>query len=454
MEPLPSSFRDPSGFIFQQNGEIFRQVNPCYGKHYDLLMSSGLYESLVQSGYLISHEELDAKENGAYKIIKPVKIPFVSYPYEWCFGQLKKAALTTLRIHQKALEKKMILKDASAYNIQFTGYKAVFIDTLSFEEYEEDKPWVAYKQFCQHFLAPLALISLTDSRLGNLLQINIDGVPLDLTAKLLPVKAKLNPSLLMHVFAHAKAQENASENVEQKMQSKLPYKKHLDIITNLIDTVLGLKLKKQTTTWSDYYSDTNYSDRALKSKESIIKTWIGDVRPSTTWDVGANTGHFSRIATALGSYVVSMDMDEECVQENFVQATKERNDKLLPIRLDLAQPSPAIGWFNSERSNIIDRGPSDLSLALALVHHLAIGNNVPFDKIAQLFATTSKNLIIEFVPKEDSQVMRLLATREDVFPNYNQSEFEREFEKWFKIDKKETVEDSHRVLYLMSKNHI
>ena len=451
MEAIPSSFRDPSGFVFERDGEIFRQVNPCYGKHYDKLMSSGLYKTLVNKEYLIPHEELQTVDNGAYKLLKPEQIRFISYPYEWCFGQLKKAALTTLRIHQAALEAKMILKDATAYNIQFQGYRAVFIDTLSFEEYQEDRPWVAYKQFCQHFLAPLALMSLTDTRLGNLSQIHIDGIPLDLASQLLPVKAKLNPGLLMHIFAHAKAQEGASENIEKKMQVKLPYKKQLDIVTNLIDTVLGLKLKKQKTTWSDYYSDTNYSGTALASKENIIKTWITSINPAITWDVGANNGHFSRLATAAGSYVISMDMDEECVQNNFVEATREKNLNLLPLRIDLSQPSPAIGWSNSERLSIGDRGPSDLSLALALVHHLAIGNNVPLNQVAKFFADTSRNLIIEFVPKADSQVKRMLSTREDIFDKYSKMDFESAFQEYFNINDKSEVSDSQRVLYLMSR---
>lgn len=199
---MPGSFRDPSGFIFFENGSLYRQVNIVYRENYDQLINSGLYETLVRLGLMVSHEEVDlhyARTNSAYRILKPALIPFISYPYEWCFSQLKDAALTTLEIQKKALDFGMSLKDASAYNIQFLDGKPVFIDTLSFEKYEEGQPWVAYRQFCQHFLAPLALMCFSDVRLNQLLRIYPDGIPLDLASCLLPLRTFLKFSLLSHI---------------------------------------------------------------------------------------------------------------------------------------------------------------------------------------------------------------------------------------------------------------
>jgi len=186
---VASSFRDPSGFVFWQDGAIYRQINTIYKEDYDRLMTSGLHKALVEEGLIVSHEEValqSAAPQVAYKVIRPDQVPFISYPYEWSFSQLKGAALATLRIQRKALDFGMSLKDCSAYNMQFMKGKPVFIDTLSFEKYQEGSPWVAYRQFCQHFLAPLALMSHRDSRLGQLLRIHLDGVPLDLASKLLP----------------------------------------------------------------------------------------------------------------------------------------------------------------------------------------------------------------------------------------------------------------------------
>jgi len=194
---LPSSFRDPSGFLFLRDGFIYRQVNTIYRENYDYLISSNLYKTLVDAELLIPHHEVDikkARSDEIYKVIKPELILFISYPYEWCFSQLKDAALTTLEIQKKSLDFGISLKDCSAYNIQFRKGKPIFIDTLSFERYHQGKPWVAYRQFCQHFLAPLALMSYKDIRLNQLFRVYIDGPPLDLTSSLLPFRTRFRIS--------------------------------------------------------------------------------------------------------------------------------------------------------------------------------------------------------------------------------------------------------------------
>ncbi|MES2465342.1 MAG: SAM-dependent methyltransferase, partial [Armatimonadota bacterium] len=206
-----SSFRDPSGFVFERETILYRQINPAGQDSYDRLMGSGLYEALAGKGLLIPHTEAPlsvAFSDEARAVLRPERIPFISYPYEWCFGQLRDAALTTLAIQREAMRFGMSLKDASAYNIQFRkGSKPVHIDTLSLEPYEPGKPWVAYRQFCQHFLAPLALMSHADVRLGQLQRVFLDGLPLDVTARLLPLRDRLDPSLLPHIFLHSSAQQ-------------------------------------------------------------------------------------------------------------------------------------------------------------------------------------------------------------------------------------------------------
>src|ERR1043165_5499796 len=202
-------------------------------------MESGLYEKLVKAGLLIPHIEVDrspaeseAVQAAAYKILQPERVPFISYPYEWSFGQLKDAALATLSIQRRALKVGMSLKDASAYNIQFVRGKPVLIDTLSFEIYKEGQPWVAYRQFCQHFLAPLALMALRDVRLSQLLRVYIDGVPLDLASELLPSKTRFNFGLLTNIHLHASAQKRYS-GTEVKSRAATTFSKQAMI--GLID---------------------------------------------------------------------------------------------------------------------------------------------------------------------------------------------------------------------------
>ena len=208
-EGLAGSFRDPSGFVFERQGELYRQVNVIHAEHYDHLVASGLYDHLVRSGLLIPHQEVEipaSEPTRAYRVLKPERIDFVSYPYEWSFGQLRDAARVTIKAQAAALDHGMSLRDASAYNIQFQRGHPLLIDTLSFEKLPEGSPWVAYRQFCQHFLAPLALMSHRDVRLGQLLRIHLDGIPLDLAVRLLPWRTRLRPSLLLHLFLHARSQ--------------------------------------------------------------------------------------------------------------------------------------------------------------------------------------------------------------------------------------------------------
>jgi len=223
LSKVSGSFRDPSGFLFYLNGQIYRQINTEYQQEYELLMHSGLYDELCSQKMLVPHEEVSqdlALNDKAYKVIQPHQLPFISYPYEWSFSQLKDAALLTLSIQQMSLKKDMVLKDASAYNIQFFQCRPVFIDTLSFERYDEGTPWCAYRQFCQHFLAPLALMSRTHIGLNQLLRLYIDGIPLDIASSLLPLSSKLNFSLGLHIHLHAKSQKKHANTTLGQVQKQ------------------------------------------------------------------------------------------------------------------------------------------------------------------------------------------------------------------------------------------
>ena len=453
---LPASFRDPSGFLFSRGGILYRQVNQAYEREYARLMESGLYEKLVKARLLIPHVELetslaesDAAGATAHKVIQPERVMFISYPYEWSFSQLKDAALATLSIQKRALKLGMSLKDASAYNIQFVRGKATLIDTLSFEIYKEGEPWVAYRQFCQHFLAPLALMALKDVRLNQLLRVYIDGVPLDLASGLLPAKTRLNFGLLTHIHLHAGAQKKYSGQEVKAGSGTMNKQAMVGLIENLEATIKKLSWSPEGTEWGNYYDITNYSDAAFQHKKELVRDWSVRVKPALAWDLGANNGVFSRVVGETGSYVVSFDVDPAAVEQNHRQLKSEKSENLLPLLLDLTNPSPAIGWANRERESFGSRGPADLVLALAVLHHLAISNNVPLPQLADFFAQTGKWLVIEFVPKEDSQVKKLLASREDIFPSYTRDGFESAFKEKFIVHEAVNVRESERVLYLM-----
>jgi ribosomal protein L11 methylase PrmA len=458
--PDKGSFRDPSGTVFSRGDRLFRQVNHCYRDQYEALMSSGLYQKLADKNMLVSHREVNeyGYTENAFLVIEPERIPLISYPYEWCFGQLKDAALTTLRIQKAALEKDMILKDASAYNIQFLRGRAMHIDTLSFDFYKEGEPWVAYGQFCRHFLAPLFLMAFTDIRLSLLLRIYIDGVPLDLASKLLKGSRKGGFAARAHIHWHAKSV--ASHAQAGKNPNSPPRKIKISrfsmtaMIDSLIKTVTKLKLPGAQTEWGDYYSRTNYSDKAADAKKKIAGEYLNDISPAVTWDFGANDGTYSRLALssdinkAGDRFVAAFDIDPVAVERNYTE-TKRSRSNMLPLLLDLTNPSPAIGFANRERGRLDMRQKPDCILMLAVIHHLAISNNLPFTIIAEWLSSVCGSLIIEFVPKTDSQVRVLLATRDDIFPDYTEEGFETAFGEYFDILKKHKLPESDRIIYLM-----
>lgn len=451
---LPASFRDRSGFLFQREGKLLRQVNLAYGDDYGLLTSSGLYDELAGQGLLVSHREVPdapADPATAFKVLEPERIPFVSYPYEWCFGQLKRAALCTLEIQRRSLARGLSLKDASAYNVQFRGARPVFIDSLSFERLVEARPWTAYRQFCQHFLAPLALMAQVDVRLSQLLRVHVDGLPLDLTARLLPFRSRLSPGLALHIHLHAGAQRRYAETQAAPARGRMALAGHIGLVENLQATIRHLHWQPRGTAWQAYYDETNYTPPGMESKLGLIEKYLQEIRPRTVWDLGANTGVFSRLASRQGSYTLSIDSDPGAVELNDRAAVDEAADNLLPLLIDLTNPSPALGWQTEERMSLRERGPAEAVLALALIHHLAIGNNVPLPDIAAWLSRLTRWLILEFIPKGDSQVQRMLSFRADIFDEYDEAGLEKAFAGVFRIVARQPIRDSSRSLYLMER---
>ena len=405
------------------------------------------HKETIPAGYKLA--------GSAWKVIQPEQIPFISYPYEWTFGMLKDAALLTLRIQKKAIESGMSLKDASAFNIQFLNGKPVLIDTLSFEKYTEGKPWVAYKQFVEHFLAPLSLISLVDIRLNRLTATFLDGIPVEIASKLLPLRSRLNMSLLIHIVAHASTQRRyADKKLDASVTTRRFSKTSLlGLLESLEGTIRAMQWSPKGTQWEDYYDDdkNNYNDVSFQHKATLVKEYLTKVNAKTVWDMGANTGHFSRIGVELGANVLSFDIDYGALEKHYQKIKANSEPRILPLFSDFTNPTPAVGWENDERMSLLQRGPADAVLALALTHHLAISNNLPFSHIASGFAKIGKYLIVEFIEKEDSQVQLLLANREDIFDEYTKEYFEKAFSEYFTIVRSVAIKGSIRTLYLMER---
>jgi hypothetical protein len=293
----------------------------------------------------------------------------------------------------------------------------------------------------------------TDVRLSELLRVYIDGIPLDLAARLLPARTRLDFGLGTHIRLHAAAQLRYSDKTVNKAEVKRQVSRvsYLGLMDSLESTVRKLNWKPAGTEWGDYYtaSASHYTTGAFENKHQAVRQLIEQVTPGRVWDLGANTGEFSRLASQQGIPTVAFDIDPAAVELNYQACKKDKETHLLPLVLDLTNPSPGLGWANLERLSLAERGPVDAVLALALVHHIAISNNVPLPRLAAYLHQLSRWLIIEFVPKEDSQVQKLLATREDIFSEYHLAGFERAFSEVFTIYQSIPLQETGRVLYLM-----
>jgi hypothetical protein len=300
-----------------------------------------------------------------------------------------------------------------------------------------------------------------DGQLGRLSQVYIDGVPLPLASSLLPRSSYLRAGPLMHVHLHAKAEQKLARRpgaphgdpaaVGRGLAPRQSNTRRMEALLDSLESAVRNTSWNARSHWSGYYAEQpSYTDDAQAAKIAAVSTWLERLRPATVWDIGANTGRFSRIAGQWAALVVALDGDPACVETMYREATAAKLEYLLPLVSDLSSPSPAIGWANEERLTLEQRGPADVALALALVHHLAIGNNVPLPAIAAYLARLARRLIVEFVPKDDAMVKGMLSARRDIFDTYTQAHFEAAFGAHFRVDERTVLAPSGRVLYLLT----
>ncbi len=448
-----SSFRDPSGYVFTEKGEIKRVIFPIYFKQYKALSDDGFYNSLFKNELLIPHKEVENTDKQI--IISAEKIPFITYPYEWSFNMYKEAALLTLKLQKYSLEHGFSLKDASAFNITFHNGKAIFIDTLSFDFYKENSPWRAYKQFITHFFGPLLLAHYHGAQQLKLISNFIDGIPVKMISSMLPFKTRFNPLLYSNIHLLSKLEDRHNEDYKGETKTaSLSKKGQLNIIESLYNYIKSLELKEQSE-WGDYYNKTNYTDKAFIKKSEIINSWVANAKPERLIDIGGNDGTFVRRLNTDIEITLVCDIDNNAVDYNYKTMKLNKEKYMLPFVLDVLNPSAAIGLNNEERESYLERikrFAPDVTLALAVIHHMSLSGNVPFRHSAKFFRSFSKYLIIEFPKRDDSWVQRLLKSKGDFeghFDCYNVKNFEKSYSEYFIIEQSIEIKASKRVLYLL-----
>ncbi len=443
-----SSFRDPAGKVYWCGGEPRRLITASGLEDYRLLRDSGLARALVESGRLVPFEEIASEEGVKRLRLRP--LPFLSYPYEWCFEQLQDAAVLTLDVMLASLDAGMVLKDASAYNVGWFGGAPVFLDHGSFTRYVPGAPWRAYRQFVAHFLAPLLLMRHCDVRLSDLLLANPDGLPLDLVSRLLPWRTWLSPTIAVHIHAHARMQARHAGDVRRGDAGReMPLSSLVAMVRSLRLYLQELSSPRRRSEWGSYYEETNYSEAAFAAKHELVSQAVEEARPAVTLDLGANNGEFSRVARGFGSMVVAADMDANAVSQLYCFIRGNEEAKLYPLRLNLDAPSPGVGQFNRERPSFLERAKGDMTLALALAHHLRIGGNWPISRIVDLLAGFAPSALVEFVPREDSQARRLLASREDIYGDWTLENFADALGHRFRKVRMMPISESLRTLILV-----
>jgi len=411
-------------------------------------MRSGLYHELVEKGLMISHEEIgpDSGDHDVYKVIRPEQIPFQSYPFEWSYSQWRKALIAFLGINGIALKYGMILKDATPFNFYITKGKAVLLDTTSFILFANNDLWIAYRQFCEEFLGPLALMHYNGDQWSELVSAYTRGLPLAFISRQLRRSSWFNLTCLLHIHLHGRFQ-----GASAKPQKGFTAEKLSSLFAMIRSTALSWdEPYRLRSIWKDYYDGGGAE--YIAEKEKTVTKWLDEIRPQTVADLGANTGRFAFIAATHADYVIAIDKDESCVDRIEDEIEERSIANITALTVNLAEPSPARGVLNKEYPSIFDRGKSDMVLGLALVHHLCIDLNISMQLVAETFSLfCSRFAIVEFVPPDDERVVQLIENRGGIFTRYSEELFIAAFSAEFDQVKEAELGAGKRKLYLFRK---
>ena len=454
----PGSYRDRNGAVFYRDGRVFRAISAKTLRDWEHLSATTFFRTSMQEGRIVPTERAaipqPVSEGEPWaKVLSHARIPFISYPYEWPFGMLKDAALLHLDLMQAALAEGMILKDASPYNVQWNGAEAVFIDIPSFEILDAGEPWVGYRQFCELFLYPLMLRAYKGVDFRPWLRGSLDGIPAASLRRLLSMRDLLRPGVLMHVVAQDALQRRYAGNKEsvRSLLAEAGFDKRLIArnVEGLRRIVERMEPAGGTSAWADYARTHNYDTAEFEAKCAFVRAAAARRHWRLAWDLGCNTGTFSRLAAEHSDYVVAMDGDPMAVQHLF-EMQKDHPDKrrILPLVNNLADPSPSQGWLGVERRSLPDRGKPDLTLCLALIHHMVIGANIPMGEVIRWLADLGTSLVIEFVGRDDEMVARLLANKDDQYGDYHAAAFEALLAEHFDVVEKQPLKRGKRTIYL------
>lgn len=455
--PEPASYRDREAQVFYEKGEVRRALSERATQEWMRLAATSFFGRLLGDGRVVATERLDTPPpDGFAAVLRHEKVPFVSYPYEWSFGMLKDAALLHLEILAEALSEQMILKDSTPYNVQWFGSRPAFIDISSFESAAPGEPWRAYRQFCEMFLNPLLVKAHRNLEFQPLLRGRLDGIPVAECSRLLTGRHRFRRGVLTHVWMHSKMEERyASSGVDSSAvlkDSGFALEMIRNNVAGLQNVVNRLEWADSDSTWANYEKTHTYGEEDRAWKEEFVRSASGRRRPRLVWDLGCNVGVFSRLVADAGAYVVAIDSDHLAIERLYRALKGGGDERILPLVMNLADPSPPMGWLATERRTLEGRGKPDMVLALALIHHLVIGANLPMTSVVDWLASLGADLVIEFVRRDDPMVRRLLVGKRDNYADYDESLFANLLVQRWQHVRREESRAGTRVLFEASRS--
>ena len=461
-----SSYKDPIAGVFYAGDNVYRYIDKDEFPFFENVLNKKSIQNLMESGVLVGTRTVNGSEITGFKenfrdkcFLLHDKIPFISYIYEWTLSMIKEAALFTLELQKKLISANLSLKDATPYNVQFNGAKPVFIDFCSIEPISNNGVWFAHNQFMQMFAYPLMLKSYSNIDIKDIMLSRIEGITFEETYKILRLKAKIKPGLAPHLLLPkliSKIGGADRKELDAKAAAKTQNLKNNQaiqtfMINRLIKLIKSLKTGKYSGHWNEYIQTKSYSDDSEKFKQNFVKEFFEKEKVKTVLDLGANTGEYSLIAEKAGCSVIAVDNDHDSVDNLFVQA-REKNLNILPLYVDIANPTPSIGWNNKERPGFIERIKADCVFALALIHHLMVTNRQPLERIMDLLAgLTNDFLIVEYIGKSDSMFKLLIKNRRESYDYFEEEFFKSVSSRRFSIIKEAVIPGMDRKIFIMKK---
>ncbi|NSY98674.1 class I SAM-dependent methyltransferase [Agrobacterium tumefaciens] len=452
---VPGSFRDPAGHVFELNGRLYRTVTEFGASGYEAVRDAQIFQVLSEKGWLVPIlKECPGSGTDRYTL-EIERLQWITYPYEWSFELLKAAAVFHIDLHLYLLQRDFTLTDATAYNVQFRGVTPVFIDHLSIRPYRDGEFWSAHRQFCEQFLNPLLLRAYVGRPHNAWYRGSMEGVSVADMAAILPTRRKLSWNTLTNVVLQNRFQSGTSGDATKISIAgkKLPKQAFVGMLRQLRKWISSLVPgDKRKTVWADYSLTNTYNDAEREAKHQFVSTYVADSQPLSVIDLGCNTGEYSeRALTAGARSVIGFDFDVQAIDQAYHTALRKKLS-FTPLFLDARNPSPNQGWMNQERSSFSQRFRADGVLALAFEHHLAIAHNVPLASFIEWLLSIAPTGVVEFVPKSDPTVQKMLALREDIFPDYDADNFDNLLRQQARIIRKQVVSHSGRTLFQFSQS--